>query len=199
MRASLPRPRRGDNQRIAGDTEQRTARASRKGLLHALGASADWLAPAENPSRVVLGLIVTGALLAAESGLHDTYLETFASGVLAAALYWLAHAYADVLGRRLRSSRRLTPRELGESLLHEGAVIRGAAIPLLALLIAAIAGADRETGVTIAIWTAAGSIVVLELIAGLRSRATRTEILLEAAVGITMGLGVIALKALLAH
>jgi hypothetical protein len=168
-------------------------------VLRALGTSADWLAPAENPSRVVLGLIVTGALLAAESGLHDTYLETFASGVLAAALYWLAHAYADVLGRRLRSSRRLTPRELGESLLHEGAVIRGAAIPLLALLIAAIAGADRETGVSIAIWTAAGSIVVLELIAGLRSRATRTEILLEAAVGITMGLGVIALKALLAH
>jgi hypothetical protein len=199
MRGSLPRPRRGDNHPIAGDSEQTTAQGSRKGLLRALGTSADWLAPAENPSRVVLGVIVTGALLAAESGLHDNYLETFASGALAALLYWLAHAYADVLGRRLRSSRRLTARELGESLLHEGAVIRGAAIPLLALLIAAILGADRETGVSIAIWTAAGSIVVLELIAGLRSHATRGEILLEAAVGITMGLGVIALKALLAH
>ena len=44
-----------------------------------------------------------------------------------------------------------------------------------------------------------GAIVILELIAGLRSHATRAEILLEAAVGITMGLGVIALKALLAH
>lgn len=168
-------------------------------MLRALSTSADWLAPADNPSRVVLGLIVTGALLAAESGLHDNYLETFASGALAALLYWLAHAYADVLGRRLRSSRRLTARELGESFLHESAVIRGAAIPLFALLIAAIAGADRETGVSIAIWTAAGSIVVLELIAGLRSHATRGEILLEAAVGITMGLGVIALKALLGH
>jgi VIT1/CCC1 family predicted Fe2+/Mn2+ transporter len=161
--------------------------------------SADWLAPAENPSRVVLGVIVTGALLAAESGLHDTYLETFASGALAAALYWLAHAYADVLGRRLRSNRRLTAHELGQSLIHEGAVVRGAAIPLVALLIAAAAGADRETGVDIAVWTAAGSIVVLELVAGLRSRATRAEIMIEAAVGIVIGLGVIALKALLAH
>ncbi len=168
-------------------------------MLRGLATSADWLAPAGNPSRVVLGVIVTGALLAAESGLHDNYLDTFASGVLAALLYWLAHAYADVLGRRLRSSRRLTAGELGQSLVHEAAVVRGAAIPLLALLIAALLGADRETGVSVAIWTAAGSIVVLELIAGVRSHATRGEILLESAVGITMGLGVIALKALLGH
>ncbi len=147
----------------------------------------------------MLGVIVTGALLAAESGLHDSYLDTFASGVLAAVLYWVAHAYADVLGRRLRSRQRLTPGEMWQSLAHEGAVIRGAAIPLLALLVAAVLGADQETGVDVAVWTAAGSIVVLELIAGLRSHATRTEILLESAVGIGMGLGVIALKALLAH
>jgi hypothetical protein len=168
-------------------------------VLGALATSADWLAPAGNPSRVVLGVIVTGALLAAESSLHDTYLETFASGALAAVIYWIAHAYSDVLGRRLRSDRRLTARELGESFVHEAAVVRGAAIPLVALLIAAILGADRETGVSIAVWTAAGSIVVLEVIAGVRSHATRGEILLEAAVGITMGLGVITLKALLAH
>lgn len=154
------------------------------------------MAPAENPSRVVLGVIVTGALLAAESGLHETYLDTFASGVLAGVLYWVAHAYADVLGRRLRSRRRLTAGELLHSLAHESAVVRGAAIPLVTLLVAAIAGADRETGVTIAIWSAAASIIVLELIAALRSHATRGELLLEAAVGIAMGLGVIALKAI---
>lgn len=167
--------------------------------MRALATSADWLAPAGNPSRVVLGVIVTGALLAAESGLHDTYLATFASGALAAVLYWVAHAYADVLGRRLRSTRRLTPGELWQSLIHEAAVVRGAAIPLLALLIAALLGADQETGVNIAIWSAAASIVVLELIAGLRTHATRGEIALEAALGIAMGLGVIALKVLLAH
>ncbi len=199
MRRSLPRPPRGDNHPIEGDSEDTAARARRKGALRALATSADWLAPAGNPSRVVLGVIVTGALLAAESGLHDTYLQTFASGALAAVLYWFAHAYADVLGRRLRSRRRLTAHELGRSLAHEGAIVRGAAIPLLALLIAAALGADRETGVNIAIWTAVASIVILELIAGLRSHATRGEILLEGAVGIGMGLGVIALKALLAH
>ena len=199
MRGRLPRPPRGDNPLIAGDSEQSTAQPPRRRLLHALATSADWLAPPENPSRVVLGVIVTGALLAAESGLHDSYLDTFASGALAAVLYWVAHAYADLLGRRLRSRHRLTPGEMWQSLVHEGAVIRGAAIPLMALLVAAVLGADQETGVDVAVWTAAGSIVVLELIAGLRSHATRTEILLEAAVGIGIGLGVIALKAILSH
>ena len=81
-----------DNQRIASDPEQRAERTSRSSHLRRLAASANWLVPAENPSRAVLGVIVTGALLAAESGLHETYLDTFASGALAAVLYWLAHA-----------------------------------------------------------------------------------------------------------
>jgi hypothetical protein len=49
---------------------------------------------------MVYGVIVTGALLAAESGRKETYAGTFASAVIAACLYWVAHAYATVLGRR---------------------------------------------------------------------------------------------------
>ncbi len=140
---------------------------------------------------------MTGALLAAESGLHETYLDTFASGALAAVLYWLAHGYADVLGRRLVERQPLTPGALARSMGHEWAVIRGAAIPLLALLVAAICGADRETGVTIAVWSAAGSIAGLELLAALRTHATRKEVALDASVGVAMGLAVIALKSIL--
>jgi hypothetical protein len=179
------------------DPEQPAEEAPARGLLRGLVASTDWLAPPENPSRVVLGVIVTGALLAAESGLHETYLDTFASGVLTALLYWLAHAYADVLGRRLHTRRRLSARELWSSLGHEWAVVRGAAIPLIALLVAAVWGADRETGVTIAVWTAAASIAALELVAAVRSHATRLELAIELVVGVAMGLSVIALKAIL--
>lgn len=164
--------------------------------MRALVASVEWFVPPENPSRVVLGVIVTGALLAAESGLHETYLDTFASGAVAAALYWVAHAYSDVLGRRLESRERLTAAELLISLRHEWAVIRGAAIPLVALLVAALFGAERETGVTVAVWAAAASIAALEMVAALRSHATRGELAFEMAVGIGMGLAVIALKAI---
>ena len=162
----------------------------------ALVLMADWLVPPENPSRVILGVIVTGALLAAESGVHDTYLDTFLSGVVAAALYWLAHAYADVLGRRLHDRQRLTAGALWHSLAREWAVVRGAGIPLLALLIAAAAGADRETGVTIAVWSAAISLATLELVAAARAGGSRGELAVEAAIGVAMGLAIIVLKAL---
>ena len=42
--------------------------------------------PEENPSGVVYGMIVIGALLAAESGRHETYLDTIASAATLACM-----------------------------------------------------------------------------------------------------------------
>jgi hypothetical protein len=146
---------------------------------------------------VIYGMIVIGALLAAESGRHETYLDTIGSALLAAALYWLAHAYASVLGRRLSMHERLTPSALRRALAHDWALVRGAAIPLLVLLLAWAAGAPQQTAITAALWSAVGSLIAFELLAGIRSRATPGELALELGVGLTMGLGIIALKVLL--
>jgi VIT1/CCC1 family predicted Fe2+/Mn2+ transporter len=153
--------------------------------------------PAANPSGAVYGVIVIGALLAAESGRHESYLDTFASAAIAAALYWVAHSYAGVLGRRLSTGERLTAAALLDSLAHDWALIRGASIPLLALAIAALAGAAQETAVTAAVWSSIVSLAVFELIAGLRSGASRGELALEVGVGVAMGLAILALKIVL--
>ena len=153
--------------------------------------------PAGNPAGVIYGVIVIGALLAAESGRHETYLETVGSAAIAAGLYWLAHAYTTVLGRRLQTLEHLTAVALWRALVHDWALIRGAAIPLLVLLIAWAAGADQATAVSAALWSAVASLVGFELLAGLRSRATRSELLLELAVGAAMGLAILALKIVL--
>jgi hypothetical protein len=157
----------------------------------------DWVLPVENPGRVVYGLITVGTLLAAESGLHDTYLEAVGSVVLALLLYWLAHAYSELLGERLVTHQHLSAQALGHSLLREWAIVRGAALPLLALVLAWIGGASQETGVLVAIWTAAVSLMAFELAAGLRARSTPRELVLEGCVGATMGLAIIALRAIL--
>jgi hypothetical protein len=146
---------------------------------------------------VVYGVIVIGALLAAESGRHETYPETIGSALIAACLYWLAHAYATVLGRRLSSGERLTPGALARGLLHDWALIRGAAIPLLALLLAWAAGAAQQTAVDLALWSVVASLVGFELLAGIRSRSSARELALEVGVGIAMGLGVLALRIVL--
>jgi hypothetical protein len=158
---------------------------------------ADWVIPAENPSGVVYGVIVIGALLAAESGRHESYLDTVVSAVIAAGLYWLAHAYATVLGRRLTTRERLTTRSLWLALVHDWALVRGAAVPLLVILLAWATGAAQETAVSAALWSAAVSLLAFELLAGIRSRATPSELALELGVGLVMGLGILALRIVL--
>jgi hypothetical protein len=162
-----------------------------------LARAARRIVPDENPSGVVYGVIVIAALLAAESGRHESYLDTLASAAIAAALYWLAHAYAELLGRRLSRRQRLTAAALAGALRHDWTIVRGAALPLLALVIAWAAGAAQHTGVAAALWSAIASLLAFELIAGARSRASARELALDACVGIAMGVAVLAVKALL--
>jgi len=140
---------------------------------------------------------VIGALLAAESGRHETYLGTIGSAAIATALYWLAHAYASVLGRRLATHEHLSAGALLRALGHDWALVRGAAVPLVALAICWFAGATQQTAVNVALWSTVASLVAFELIAGLRSRATPGELALEVSVGVAMGMAILALKIVL--
>ncbi len=153
--------------------------------------------PVENPARVVYGIIAVGSLMAAESGRHESYLDTFVSALVATALYWLAHSYAEVLGRRLATYQRLTARTLSDAAVHEFAVVRGAAVPLLALIVSWAVGASQQSAVTAALWSSVASLFVFELIAGARSRASPREIMLETTVGAVLALGIVFLKAIL--
>jgi hypothetical protein len=157
-----------------------------------------WIVPRENPAAVVYGALLMGALLAAESGQRESYLDTAGSAAITAALFWFAHAYAALVGRRLAGLERgLSPYALVRALLHAFPLIRGAAVPLVAVLLAWATGGSQETALAAGLWTAVASLVVFELVAGLGSRSGPAEIVLEVAVGATMGLGVLALKAIL--
>jgi hypothetical protein len=156
-----------------------------------------WLVPAENPAGAVYGLLAIGALLAAESGRHESYIDTLLSAVIAACTYWLLHAYATVLGRRLAGEERLDARALLAALAHDWALLRGAAIPLTALLLAWATGATQRTAVLAALWSAVAGLVGFEVLAGIRARARPRELALEAAVGLAMGLAVLSLKIVL--
>ncbi len=157
----------------------------------------DHLLPGENPVGAVYGTITIGALLAAESSLRDTYPETVGAMVVALLVYWLAHSYAELLGKRIAAREHLTAAGLARALVRDWAIVRGAGAPLLALLIAWAVGAGQETGVTVALWTCVGSLLAFELVAGLRARARPAELLLELCIGAAMGFGVILLRVIL--
>jgi hypothetical protein len=155
------------------------------------------LVPSENPTGAIYGLMLVGALLAAESGSHESYADALLSTLLASVVFWLAHGYANALGRRLEERRRLTPRVLARAMVRSFALIRGDMVPLLSLTIAGIAGASEETAVNIAVWCTVVTLALLELLAGLRAGATSGELALETGVGVTLGISILALKIIL--
>jgi hypothetical protein len=156
-----------------------------------------WIVPKRYPQGAVYGTITIGTLLAAESGLHDSFADTVASLVIAVVLYWFAHSYADVLGLRLSQERLISWGELWDTFAQDWSIVRGAGAPLLALLVAWVVGAGKETALAAGLWTAVASLIVFELAAGIRSRAKPVEVALEVLVGATMGLALLLLRALL--
>lgn len=151
----------------------------------------------ENPAGAVYGTVTVGALLAAESGLRDTYPETVGSLALAVVLYWFAHSYADLLGLRLSRPESLTWGELWDTFVQDWAIVRGAAAPVAAVVIAWAVGAQQTTAVTAGVWVAVASLVIFELMAGLRSKARPPELALQVSAGLALGIGVLALRAML--
>jgi membrane protein YqaA with SNARE-associated domain len=157
----------------------------------------DRLVPWENPGGAVYGTITLGALLAAESGLRDTYLETVGSAVVTLVIYWLAHSYAELVGERIVDRTHLTARGLGRALARDRTIVQSAGIPVVALLACWAAGASQEDAVTVALWVCAGCLLAFEVLAGVRTRARPAELLLEVGVGLAMGVGVLALRVIL--
>jgi hypothetical protein len=87
--------------------------------------------------------------------------------------------------------------EIRKLLRHELAVLRGGAIPLVALLLSWAAGASLDTAITATLWTCAGTLVVAELVAGLRAAAGPVALLVQVLAGGSLGVAVIALKVIL--
>jgi hypothetical protein len=157
----------------------------------------DWIEPDHNPGGVVYGTLIVGAVLATESVRRETLLETVGATVVTLLLYWLAHSYATTLGDRLDKDVPLTAAGVLHSLVRDRAIVRGAAVPILAVLIASAFGASLGTAVGVAVWTSAGTVLAFELIAAVRAQLRGTELLVQVCAGAVMGLAIIGLRALL--
>ena len=147
-----------------------------------------------NYGSAVYGLITVSALLAAESASRQTYAETVLGVVLALLIFWLAHGYSELIARRAEEGERLTRAGIRWMLRWELPILVGAIPPLVAVLIAWAAGAGLGTAITIALWTAAATILVAEVIAGRQAELPGRELALQALVGTAFGVLILVLK-----
>ena len=153
--------------------------------------------PRYNLGSAVYGLITVSALIAAESAGQETYGETVGGVALAMVLYWVAHAYSELVAWRVRRGEALTPGSLGRMLRWELPILAGASPPLLAVLIAWAAGATLGSAIDIALWTGVATIIAVEVAAGIQADLSGRRLLIQAVVGAAFGLLILALRLVL--
>jgi hypothetical protein len=150
-----------------------------------------------NAGGLVYGTILVATLLSAESTRRETYVKTVAAVAVALLAYWLTISYSEFAGERLEHGERFEYAALGRAAVRELALLYGAAVPLLVLLVFWAAGATLATAVSAAIWSAAAAVVATEVVSGVRAELTGRELARQSAVGAVLGLLIIALRVLL--
>lgn len=112
-------------------------------------------------------------------------------------MYWLALSYAEDVEHRGSSNEHFSLRTFGHSALQQLPVLLGALCPSCVVLFCWAAGASVNTGISLAVWVAAGAIALTEVGLGLRTHLTGRDLFVQTAVGVLFGIAVIELRVLL--
>ena len=99
----------------------------------------------------------------------------------------------------LHGWRRARRRRAGPSCAVWGRsrVLLGGVVPLLTLAICWLAGVDLGPALDISVWTAAGSLVVVELVAGLHRISRARSLVQDGVLSLALGASVVFLRVLL--
>ncbi len=150
-----------------------------------------------NPAGLIYGTIAVGALLAAESTEGQSYGATVAGVCVALVLYWLAYTYAGFVGERLKTPQSFSLAGFLNALAGEITVVLGAGVPLIVVLICWAVGVPLASGIRAAVWASAAMILIYELVAGVRSGLSGSELVIQATLGAVLGVLLIVLRILL--
>jgi hypothetical protein len=142
----------------------------------------------------VYGALIVGAVLDAESQKQETFAETVAGIAITIVLLWLAHAYAEVVGQRLEKGEHLSLSLIGNKMADEFAILTGAALPLLIVLIWWASGGTLAGALSAGVWTTAITIVAANVLAGFRAKLSGADLVFQTAIGAFLGLGILVLK-----
>ncbi|HEY1592455.1 MAG TPA: hypothetical protein VGF81_11725 [Solirubrobacteraceae bacterium] len=146
------------------------------------------------PGPLVYGTMVVGAVMDAEGIKTETFPETIFGIGLAMVLLWLAHSYASLTGHRLSEGEHLTTKLLGHHLAHEAPILLGAVIPLLTVIIWSATGASLSESLSAGIWADVAMIVIINLVAAFVTELRGRDLIVQTAVGVVLGLGIIFVK-----
>jgi hypothetical protein len=151
--------------------------------------------PLRDPAEGALGTVVTAGLMAAYADPPVEMGEVVAAVLVTVGVYWLAHVYAEMVGRTPEGGGPAFSRaRLRRSLRANWSLVR-ASFPLLVVAAATwAAGVEATTALGIAVWCAV-VVLVTEGVVTARRHGVRGRGLLKAAAAAGfLGLLLVALK-----
>lgn len=144
-------------------------------------------------------IVVMGAIIAGASGGHPEPWRLAITVAVTVLVFWAAHVYSDALGESIHRGHRLDRKELEAIGRRELAIPLAAVAPFAALL---LGGFDVMREAT-AIWLALGIGVATLAFEGVRyariEQLGRRYTLAVVGSNVTLGLVLVALKALISH
>jgi hypothetical protein len=155
------------------------------------------LLPPREPVNEVYGTLTAAALLAVESDRRETLWEAGLSVSVAIVALWLAHGYARGVGHRFGEGDDSPWTLFARGLWTEVGILRGLLVPVLVLVLCGMAGAPDSLAVNLALTASIVVLVSIELLSGLQARRRPRDVVFEVVVSVSLGLGVVILKALL--
>ena len=141
----------------------------------------------------IYGAIITAAILDAAGGnLPTAVLVT--SVVFTLLVYWLAEEYAEVLGEQVEGGRLPSRAYIGEALAATWPMVTASYAPLLALVLARLAGASALTAANIGLVAAIVLLTIHGWLAGRAAQLRSWQLFFATSIAAALGLVMIGLK-----
>jgi hypothetical protein len=155
------------------------------------------LDPGRDASGSIYGTIITAAtIVGVAEGTHNV-LDEAITVVATLVLYWIAHSYAQLLGRPRGGTPSWTA--AWHELAAEWQMVAVCVLPLAGLLVAGLLGASFSLATSIALWLSVGLLFLWGLLAARRAGQGAGAQLLSSAVFAVLGIAIVVLKSLLVH
>ena len=149
--------------------------------------------PAAHPGGLVYGLIVLGSVLAAESVHSSGGVRDITAALTVLLVYWLAHTYADLMGRRYLQATPLRWTDVTEVARREWAIMRGASIPGAVLL-----GVSSWRVDEVGMITDVAMLTLFAVVGSLRANLSRVALLFQVVLALSFGIFIALVRAVLA-
>ncbi len=151
----------------------------------------------ESLASAIYGTILSTALIAvySEDPGNDP-LQVAVAVAVAAAVFWIAHAYADVLARGLVGTGGAGFSQARSELAREWPLVLGSLPPILPLLLAPLGLLSDDSAETVAIATGVALLAAWGVAIAVRRGSGLVGIAYSAGASASFGLVVVALKAL---